>query len=328
MKNVITFDPSRPKQVLVNKIRDWNLNYIILDTGFFEDQTDTWFKNSHSNIWLNIPVFCNSGYLETHPNSFALTSQNRQAKFMDWLHFVCPNDEEYFQFLLTESLSVIKRVQPPVISLDFIRTFLFWENINQKDVIEDGCYCPVCLAEFRKEIDTGELLTPEIIQKHHKESWGKWKSRIVTEKAAILIKVFKKAAPEARITMKLIPFTQDENDSSVLWAAGQDIKLLAPLCDFLSPMTFYNILNKDLEWKKQILDYFHKTTKKPVADFSMDQSIYNFEQPISTENFQKELQLCLNLKEKNDWYLGTTIFHFESLINEKEKIELVENISF
>lgn len=334
MKNLICFDTSRPVREIFDITKSWNIDYLVLSTLFFESpENRDYIKGCHENskngdcpkLWLNIPVFCNPGYLENHEDAFCITSQNRKAAFHDWLHFVCPNNNEYLEQRIKESRLLVRELQPEIVSLDFIRQFVFWEEIAFSDSIEDGCYCPHCRSLFAGDANIRTIPSIEEIHSLYMKDWVKWRSKRIAEVAIGFKKAIYEENPRIKFTMKLLPFKKDDYDGAVVKHAGQDLNLLAPLCDFLSPMTFYNMFAKSLSWKHEICSYMHQESGLDVMDYCQDREVYEFEASITKSRFASELDDAVKRTLEHDWYLGTTIFFFESILKDPVRITAIKN---
>lgn len=334
MKNLICFDTSRPVREIFDIVKSWNIDYLVLSTLFFESKENReYIMGFHENetpadgpkLWLNIPVFCNPAYLENHEDAYCITSQNRKAAFRDWLHFVCPNNDDYINQRIEESRRLVREIQPEIVSLDFIRQFVFWEEIAFSDTIEDGCYCDNCRRLFAEFANIRTIPSIEEIQSLYMKDWVKWRSRRVADVAIGFKKAIYEENPRIKFTMKLLPFKKDDYDGAVVKHAGQDLKLLAPLCDFLSPMTFYNMFAKPLTWKHDICRYMHEESGLDVMDYCQDREVYEFEAAITKSRFASELDDTVKRAADNDWYLGTTIFFFESILKDPVRLTAIKN---
>lgn len=276
------------------------------------------------SLWLNLPVFYNPGYLESHPEQYALTNRGQRA-IHDWCHFVCPTAPGYVDQLVEEYRALVTRLQPERISLDFIRTFVFWELValdGRRDVIEDACYCPRCLAEFSRE--TGMALPEEapvdFLREQASGAWGRWKAQRIEAVASRLVSVLREACPRAQLLMKLIPWRESELDGAIIEAAGQDILALASLVDVVIPMAFSHILGRDLAWKEALLAHVQAVTGKPVGCYVQTNQLFR-EAEIPVAQVAAELEAALS-----QGYGAVPLFWYEQLAQSPAVIEAIRRI--
>jgi len=151
VRAIFAFDASVDTEKFAASCREWGLRQAILPPSFFrDDKMVRALAKNGLGLWLNLPVFYNQAYLEEHPEHYAITSKGNKA-IHDWCHFVCPSRGEYLDKYLRDLRRLLSSLEPEIVSLDFIRHFVFWEAVDLKgnpDAIEDGCYCEVCLNAF------------------------------------------------------------------------------------------------------------------------------------------------------------------------------------
>ena len=284
----------------------------ILDPSFFQDMRMAGAIEAEGLApWLNLPVFHRPQYLQSHPECYAITSQGRKA-VTDWLHFACPSRAETLDHVLNELRSTLTRVRPAVVSLDFIRHFVFWEQVDltgPADLIEDGCYCPVCLSSF--EHHSGEKVdrddAPTDIRQHLRRPWGAWKSEHIADVADQLLAEVRAFGRDTRLAVNTVPWRESDLDGAIRSSAGQDITRLARGVDIVAPMAFANILHQTPQWKTDLLTYTQELTGKPVLAYVQVDALSNAD-PITLTQFDNELAATLTQA-----YAGVAIFHFEQL---------------
>ena len=121
---IFAFDTSIDSNLFADNCKKWGLDTAVLHPGFFTGtkMVDSLEKN-RINIWLNLHVFYNPEFLETRPDYYSITCRGHKA-IHDWCHFICPSREDYLEKFVRENSALAARLQPKLISLDFIRFFL------------------------------------------------------------------------------------------------------------------------------------------------------------------------------------------------------------
>jgi hypothetical protein len=323
IRSIFAFDTSIDVEQFASNCREWGINLAILHPGYFDDlrMTNALQRNGVA-LWLNFPVFYDPEFLATNPAYYSITSKGRQA-IHEWCHFVCPNRPEYVDRLLKKTMPLAERLQPAMLSLDFIRHYVFWELVDLQgspESIEDGCYCPVCLNAFGK---VAEHVIPsgsprDYIRTHAQNAWGSWKTRRITDTATRLIAAFRLASPESAIWIKTVPWTIRDLDGAIINSVGQDIPALGALVDGIAPMAFTHILRQTPHWKDALLCDVKALTGKPVISYVQVEKAYRVE-AIPLQQFGDELKAGL----EGD-YAGISIFCYEQLLQSPEKIEILK----
>jgi hypothetical protein len=310
---IFGFDATVDAEKFAASCREWGLRQAILPPSFFrDDKMVRALAKNGLGLWLNLPVFYNQPYLEEHPEHYAITSKGNKA-IHDWCHFVCPNREEYLDKYLRDLRVLLSTLEPEIVSLDFIRHFVFWEAVDLKgnpDAIEDGCYCEVCLDAFEKFCgEKVERNQPAVhIRATMKRAWGDWKCNRIAETADKLFEEIRARAKHARTSIKTVPWREADLDCAIRSSAGQDVPRLTRNVDMSTPMAFTQILGQTPAWKRQLLEHVREISGKPVLSYLQTDKLIRPEE-ITIAQFEAELKESLS----NEW-AGTVVFEYGQLI--------------
>jgi hypothetical protein len=248
------------------------------------------------------PVFFNSEYLAANPDAWAITGRGERAKD-DWVEFVCPSDEAYRGERARYALSLLERHHPDGLSLDFIRHFVFWEMVRpdgQIDPLDTTCFCPRCLARFEKEAGVELPATAkaspraaaEWLLDHESERWTRWRAGLITSWVEGVVREARRVAPAVRINLHLVPWGASEYEHGPIRVAGQDVRALAPLADFLSPMCYAHMLYRDPAWVGRVTRELATRVDVPVLPSIEVKESYRKE-PLTKEFFAAALDAAL-----------------------------------
>lgn len=279
IRSVMLFDTTVDAGTFARSCVDWGVDTPCLHPGLLENEQMARALDRHGlRSWLNLPVFCDPKYLESHPEAYAITNRGRRAA-QDWLHFVCPCRDDYLERALEVWRTHVTRLSPAVVSLDFIRHFLFWERValdGSAASIEDGCYCSVCLSRFEKAcgelVDRREPATH--IHRHLWQAWSEWKCRRILEVAERICVELRALAPGAALAVQTLPWREAELDGAIRNRAGQDVPALARYADIVAPMAFTQMLGQTASWKVQLLAHVRASTGKPVCFYVQAEALH------------------------------------------------------
>ena len=319
---LFAFDASIDPAAFARCCRDWGIDTAVLHPGFFRDERMAHaLRKEGLALWLNLPVFFNQEHLERHPDDYSITSLGRRA-VKEWLHFVCPSRETYRASFLRDLRACLSRVRPEIVSLDFIRHFVFWEAVSldgSPQEIEDGCYCPVCLAAFAAHC--GERIDPTLatarIRAELGGAWAEWKCREIAGFANQLLDEIRSLVPDARLGIKTVPWRESDLDGAIRRAAGQDLRALTRKVDAVSPMAFTHLLKQTPVWKRGLLRHVGAHTGKPVLSYVQTDKLYRPED-ITLAQFEAEVIEAL----APEWG-GALFFEYAQLAANPEKAAIL-----
>jgi hypothetical protein len=318
VRAIFAFDPSADAEKFAASCREWGIRQAILPPDFFRnDKMVRALAKNGLGVWLNLPVFYNPEYLEQHPEDYAITSKGNKA-IHDWCHFVCPSREKYLDKFVGDLRTLLSQLQPEIVSIDFIRHFVFWEGVDLKsnpNEIEDGCYCEVCLSAFEKfSGETVQRNQPAaFIRSNMKRAWGDWKCNRITATANRLFEEMRAGAKNAQTSIKTIPWKESDLDGAIRSSAGQDVARLTRNVDMSAPMAFTQVLGQTPAWKRQLLKYVRQISGKPVLSYLQTDKLIRPEE-ITIAQFEAELKESLS----HEW-AGTVIFEYAQLATNPAK---------
>jgi len=208
---------------------------------------------------------------------------------------------------------LLSSLEPEIVSLDFIRHFVFWEAVDLKgnpDAIEDGCYCEVCLNAFEKFCgEKVERNQPAIrIRATMKRAWGDWKCIRIAGTADRLFEEIRAGAKYAQTSIKTVPWRLSDLDGAIRSSAGQDVPRLTRNVDMSAPMAFTQVLGQTPTWKRQLLEHVREISRKPVLSYLQTDKLIRQEE-ITIAQFEAELKESLG----KEW-AGTVVFEYGQLI--------------
>jgi len=282
-------------------------------------------KNGVS-VFLILPVFFNPEEIKKDPGLCALTDRGEKAKD-DWVEFVCPTRQDYLRRRVEWVQSLVRDIDPDGISLDFIRYFVFWEMIYPERTaasIANSCFDRSCLEQFRK--DAGISLPPEItrtadaarwIMAAHGAEWTAWKCGIIVKAVRSIVSAAKAVKPELVVNLHSVPWRKTDFGGAIKVIAGQDLSLLGPAVDMVSPMCYWHMLKRQPSWIREVVADVHSQTGGPVVPSIQVGNAY-IRDALSTEEFKQALEEALRPPSG-----GVVFWSWDALAKEPAKMAAV-----
>jgi hypothetical protein len=286
--------------------RDWKR--LGIDTAFVSTklaESDSFLpaaRRAGFRTFVITSVFFNPEYLAAHPDAWAITGRGERAKD-DWVEFVCPSHEDYRKERARYALSLLEKHRPDGLSLDFIRHFVFWEKVGPDariDPLDTTCFCPRCLARFEKE--TGLAMPPpakasprtaaEWLLDRQPETWTRWRAGLVTSWVEGVVREARRIAPGVKINLHLVPWGESEYENGPIRVAGQDVRVLAPLADYVSPMCYAHMLHRDPAWVGRVTRELAARVGVPVLPSIEVKESYR-QEPLTDAFFAAALDAAL-----------------------------------
>lgn len=281
------------------------------------------------DTFVIFPVFFDADQLAKRPGLFSITQNGEKAKD-DWVQFVCPTRREYLNEKIVEIQRLIREYDPDGISLDFIRYFVFWEMVHPGrtlDSLPNSCFDSSCLRVFQEaagiKVPSG-LVEPRekaqwILSNHFKE-WTQWKCQWMAQVVESLAMEARKAKPTIKINIHTIPWRKADFGEAIRSIAGQDLSLIAPFTDYISPMCYFHMVRQTPDWVHSVTEDAASLAHKQVIPSIQVQEDY-VQDPLTPAAFRESLLEALKPPSH-----GVVFWSWEGLEKSPGKKEIVKNI--
>ena len=249
------------------------------------------------------------------------------------MEFVCPTKgDDYLERRIGHLRSLVAEGDPDVVSLDFIRFFVFWEKVapdRTPESLPQTCFCPVCLRFFQNEFDihipadlAGTAEKAKWILENHAAAWADWKCEKIANAVTRLAKAAREVKPSVKINLHAVPWRRADFGGAIRSVAGQDFTLLAPLVDLISPMTYHHMVRQTPAWVHDVVtDISAQTHGVPVLP-SIQVSEAYIEDKLSPEEFQAALDQALRPPSR-----GVVLWSWDALSKSPEKMAILKSLA-
>lgn len=283
-------------------------------------------KKNGVTTFLIFPVFFGGPELEKRPDLYAIKADGTRAED-DWVKFACPTREEYRAAKIEELRRAVRDVDPDVLSLDFMRFFVFWEKVypdRTPGSLPNTCFDASCLAAFQKEMKVAlpaglpdTAASAKWILANRAADWTEWKCRTIAGMVRTLVGEARKIKPSIRINVHTVPWRKDDFGGAGRAIAGQDLERLAPLVDFISPMAYHHMVRRTPEWVHAVTqDAFDRTGGRVLPSIQVDKAY--IEDPYTLEEFKGALTEALKPPSA-----GVVFWSWDALNKSPERMEAV-----
>lgn len=259
-------------------------------------------RKNDIDLFVIFPVFFAPDELAEDPELAAVTVDGKPAK-EDWVEFVCPSRTDFRRRRIEEARSIVRRLRPEGLSLDFIRHFVYWEMIgpdHDPETLPDTCYCVHCLQGFAASLGVPQSSIPPDprraaawIRANAAEQWARFKVETITSMVAEITEGVRFIDPEILINVHVVPWRRDDYDGALARVAGQDIPTLSEVADFLSPMTYSFMLHRPAEWIPSVVQDLDWMSECPILPSIQVAPAYREDEVFSAADFEAALRAAL-----------------------------------
>lgn len=288
----------------------------ILEIKEFQDLA----KENQIKTFLISPIFYNPEFLSENPEYYSI-DQNGEKAIDEWVHFVCPNREDYLQQKISELKSNILKCNPDVVSLDFIRYFAFWEKFypdRNLESIPNTCFCSECIKKFKFDYNVEGELNSELILVNFSSQWSEFKQKTITNVVKKITTDLKKKFPYIKFNLHVVPWRAEDFDKAQQKIVAQNLEELQKYVDYISPMVYSHMVKQDADWITDVVKEMTERVSIPVIP-SIQVSKAYLESDVSIQEFED----CLSSSLKGE-SRGVIFWNWKSLNKYSDKLKIVK----
>lgn len=286
-------------------------------------------KTHSKRIFLIVPTFFNAEALAKDSALYAITKYGTPA-VDDWVRFVCPNREDYRKAHIEYLKKLTWDIQPDGISIDFIRYFVFWEKVFPDQILGNlpqTCFDDSCLTKFQDDFHivfpdncVDVISKADFILDQHESEWIDFKCKTISGFVEEMAEAIKSVNPETAINFHAVPWKSTDFAEGQRSIAGQDLRMIAPNVDFISPMCYAHMVMQPPKWIHEVVRDFNKQVSEiPILPSIQVNKAY-LETSISEVEFKNSL--VESLKPPSS---GVIFWSWEALEKSPEKVEIVRD---
>ena len=249
---------------------------------------------------------------------------------------ICPSRADFRQRKMQQIKAEIERLHPDGLTLDYFRYFIYWEGVDpQKGPGNFPAYCfdGSCLREFLKSSRFRELkgaprvsreaprrLSDDIWQ-NHRNDWYRWRTRRIAENAREFTEFIRASYPDLPIVLHAVPWSRYEFAGAREKIVGQDLRLLAPYFDYVSPMEYSALTHRNAGWVAELNRQLRKEVPRakllPSIEVGPDGPEFP---PLLPERYQSDLSAARKAPA------GVVLYHLELLVSDAQKQAITKRL--
>ena len=201
------------------------------------------------------------GYVENHPEAWAIDSSGNKVQPASWFLGVCPTEPLFRQFRMTELRELLKKYDIDGVWLDYLHWHAQFEE--PEPILPETCFCEHCLTAFQSSAGIavqGKNISEKAkwILDNNEEAWRKWRCSVIAQWARDARMIIKQERPGALLGIYHCPWSDDEYNGARYRILGLDYDMLKDVADVFSPMVYHGRMGRDAVWVKENIEWFSK----------------------------------------------------------------------
>jgi hypothetical protein len=323
------YRPVRAPAELVQLAKSLGLNTLFVGDELAQSQP---FREACRTVGLRyfliIRTFNDPAAAQQDPTLVSIDREGRLARRGDDV-MICPSRADFRRRKMQRIRAAIERLQPDGVTLDYFRYFIYWEAVDPQKGPGDFpafCFDASCVHDFLNatnvRLRTGLPYDPTVVPRElideiwreHREAWYDWRAKRIADDAAEFAGFIRKQFPGLPIVLHAVPWTRDEFDGAREKIVGQDLRLLAPSFDYVSPMAYSALTRRGPGWVGKLDMELLKEVPAEKLLASIEVGPDGPEFPtMSAAHYESDLKAALASKT------GVVLYHLELLLNDSEK---------
>jgi hypothetical protein len=280
------------KELSLNKL---NVNAVFLNWKGINEKIMERAGEEGLKVFAEFPVLNGKGYVETHPEAWAIDRYGKKVEPASWFMGVCPTEPGFREFRMNELKELVGKFDIDGIWMDYVHWHAQFEE--PEPILPETCFCDNCILAFETAtgIDVPDLAAKERadwILSGHNSLWRDWRCSVIAGWVSETRKIIKEDNPDALLGIYHCPWDDAEYDGARRRILGLDYDMLKDLTDVFSPMVYHGRMGRSAEWVGENIEWFCNRLEVKPGEFPKVWPIvqaYDDPEVISAEEFGRVL---------------------------------------
>lgn len=298
------------------------VNAIFLHDKSISDELMSRAKIEGAKVFAEFATLNGKGYVENHPEAWAIDSSGNRVQPATWFMGVCPNDPGFRKSRIDALKKLLNQFDLSGVWMDYVHWHAQFED--PEPILPETCFCNKCIGAFEKSAGIkakGESSSEKAryILAYHDSTWRTWRCSVIVDWVKDFRQVLNREKPGALLGLYHCPWSDDDFNGARRRILGLDYKMLQNEVDVFSPMVYHKRMGRQPGWVKENIEWF-----SGVVDGSKIWPIvqaYDDPARISAEEFEAVLKYGLS-----GTATGVMMFTTDAVGSDSSKIEAMKKV--
>lgn len=307
-------------------LSDLGINAIFVHSGSIDEKMMERARAEGMKIYSEFPVLNGKGYVEEHPEAWAINEKGERVEAASWFMGVCPTDPGFRNYRYRQLRSLLTEYDLDGVWMDYVHWHAQFEE--PEPILPETCFCDNCLGTF--SADTGiefpegsTSLKADWILNNKDTEWRNWRCQVIAGWAADMREIVEEVKPGILLGIYHCPWTDDEFNGARRRILGIDYDLLAEHVDVFSPMVYHARMGRKPQWVAENISWFSNRIQKVEEDsIKIWPIVQAYDNPyeISSAGFEAVLNGGLSGNAT-----GVMMFTTRAVADSEEKLKVMKN---
>lgn len=303
------------------------LNAIFVHSGSISEQMMAQARAEGMKIYSEFATLNGKGYVENHPEAWAINEKGEQVEAASWFMGVCPTEPGFRAYRLNQLRDLLTRFDVDGVWMDYVHWHAQFEE--PEPILPETCFCENCLATFSKEKNQeieGESVAEKAqwIFDNCDSDWRDWRCEVIVDWGGMMRQVIDEVKPGILLGLYHCPWDDDEFDGARRRILGLDYDMLRPHIDIFSPMVYHARMGREPQWVEENIRWFCNRLNISTGNLPGVWPIvqaYNNPYTVSAGEFETVLRGGLAGCSG-----GVMMFTTNAVAEDAQKLEVMKNI--
>lgn len=309
------------------KLPDLGINAAFVHGGSIDSALMDQARADGIDIYSEFATLNGKGYVEDHPEAWAINEKGERVEAATWFMGVCPTEPGFREYRFDQLRQLLRRYDVKGIWMDYVHWHAQFED--PEPILPETCFCDHCLNQFSTEssIDIVGSTTADKanwILHNHDAEWRDWRCHVIRDWAIAFRTIIQEEKPGTLLGIYHCPWNDEEFDGARRRILGLDYDLLRDVVDVFSPMVYHAAMGRGPEWVEENIVWFcDRVNIKPGTTPKVWPIVQAYNNPgkVSAEEFEKVMRGGLAGASS-----GLMMFTTRSVAEEDEKVAVVKKL--